>query len=73
MACPQKWEEGGLIIAMVAQLDIDPTPIKLIILFISLVFIIPITKMMFRMLRVQVELFLKAQREQDGEMNDVEP
>ena len=72
MACLQKWD-GGLIIAMVAQQDIDPTPVKLIILFISLVFIIPIAKMMVRMLRGQVELFLKAQREQDGEMNGDEP
>jgi len=71
MACQQKLE-GGLIIAMVAQ-QIDPTPLKLIVFFISMVFIIPIAKLMIRMLTVQVELFMKAQREQDGEMNDVEP
>jgi len=57
---------------MVAQ-QIDPTPLKLIGFFISIVFIIPIAKMMIRMLTVQVELFMKAQREQDGEMSDVEP
>ena len=59
--------------AMVLQQGIDPVPVKLIALFLSLVFIIPIVKFFFRKIQSQVESFLRAAMEQDNELVDAEP
>jgi hypothetical protein len=71
-AMQQEWF-GGMMTAMVSQQEIDPVPVKLIALFLSLVFIIPIVKFFYRKIQSQVESFLRAAMEQDNELVDAEP
>ena len=66
-AMHQEWY-GGMMTAMVLQQSVDPISIRLIALFLSLVFIIPIVKFFYRKIQSQVELFLRAAMEQDNDL-----